>query len=595
MARCRFAGLVRIYTPSLGRDLAVRLSLGGTLGAFAKSGQAKLSGRAMGPADSLVGNATQTPCGLLWTPLVAIAAAAFAIEIPFFFRGSPSGHDFEFHLYTWLEVLSQWKQGIFYPRWAGLAQFGFGEPRFIFYPPASWTLGAGLSAIFPWRLVSSIYIWIVLVAAGVSMYLLARQWLDRRDATFAAVLYAVNPYHLLIVYWRSAFAELLAGCLLPLLLLLLVRAEEKSRRASLLLGVLLAAAWLVNAPSAVMIHYSLALLVGVIAWRRRAAGILLTGATAVLVGAGLAAFYLLPAVYEQRWVNIVQAVSVGLRPMDSFLFTHTADAEHNAFNYLVSSVAVAEIMLTFIAAWAARRWRNRDREPWTSLAAWGTACAALMLPITLPLWNLLPELRFIQFPWRWLLCLGVPFSMLTALGIQRWRWRAAVYLSMLGVLVLAGRHFQPPWWDNAADLREMQDNMATGVGYEGVDEYAPVGADPYSVDRAERQVTVEGAAQAAIRVMRWEPALKVFSAEMSAPDRLRLRLFNYAAWQVEVNGHAVTAGMRNGTGEMLVPLPAGANSVKITFIRTWDRTAGGWISGLTIVVLLLSLRKSSMV
>jgi len=81
---------------------------------------------------------------------------------------------------------------------------------FIFYPPASWTLGALLSAIFPWVVVSEIYIWLALLAAGVSMFLLARQWLDRRDATFAAVLYAVNPYHLLIVYWRSAFAELLA-------------------------------------------------------------------------------------------------------------------------------------------------------------------------------------------------------------------------------------------------------------------------------------------------------------------------------------------------------------------------------------------------
>ena len=161
---------------------------------------------------------------------MAIAAAAFAVEIPFFFLGTPSGHDVEFHLYSWLEVLSQWKQGIVYPRWAALAHFAYGEPRFIFYPPASWTLGAALSAIFPWTLAASIYIWLALLAAGVSMFLLARQWLDRRDATFAAVLYAVNPYHLVIVYWRSAFAELLASSLLPLLLLLLLRADEKGRR-----------------------------------------------------------------------------------------------------------------------------------------------------------------------------------------------------------------------------------------------------------------------------------------------------------------------------------------------------------------------------
>src|ERR1700735_2561154 len=115
---------------------------------------------------------------LLGTPLLAIAATAFAVEIPFFFFGTPSGHDVEFHLYTWLEVLAQWKQGIIYPRWAEWAHFGSGAPRFIFYPPASWTLGAGLSAFFPWTLVPSIYVWLVLVAAGISMFYLAGEWLD---------------------------------------------------------------------------------------------------------------------------------------------------------------------------------------------------------------------------------------------------------------------------------------------------------------------------------------------------------------------------------------------------------------------------------
>ena len=206
---------------------------------------------------------------VLWSPLLAIAAAAFAVEVPFFFFGTPSGHDVEFHLYSWLEVLAQWKQGIFFPRWASLAHFGYGEPRFIFYPPASWTLGALLSSIFPWAIVSSVYIWLVLVAAGVSMFVLARRWLDRRDAIFAAVLYAVNPYHLVIVYWRSAFAELLASCLVPLLLLLVLKAADEGWRVLAPLSLVLAAAWLTNAPAAVMIHYSLALLVLILAWQRR--------------------------------------------------------------------------------------------------------------------------------------------------------------------------------------------------------------------------------------------------------------------------------------------------------------------------------------
>jgi hypothetical protein len=522
---------------------------------------------------------------------MSIAAAAFAVEIPFFFRGTPSGHDVEFHLYSWLEVLSQWKQGIAYPRWAALAHFAYGEPRFIFYPPASWTLGAALSAIFPWTVVASIYIWIVLVAAGVSMFLLARQWLDRRDAIFAAVLYAINPYHLVIVYWRSACAELLASSLLPLLLLVLLRADEKGRRVTIFLALLLASAWLINAPAALMIHYSLALLMVVIAWQRRSPRILVAGTAAVLLGAALAAFYLLPAVYEQKWVNIAEAVSAGSRPLDNFLFIHTADAEHDAFNRVISWVAIAEIMTTFFAAWAARRWGSRNRQLWYSLVVWAAACAVLMLSITSPVWSILPKMRFMQFPWRWLLCLGVPFTLLIVLGVRRWTARGAIYLAMLCVLALAWEHFQSPWWDNAADLREMQDNMATGAGYEGVDEYTPVRADPSSINKDARRAIVDGPARATIRVSQWNPELKLFTAEMSAPDNLALRLLNYPAWRVEVNGRRVQPGTRDGAGQMLIPVDAGANRVQVTLIQTWDRRVGAWISTLAMILVLLLLRK----
>jgi hypothetical protein len=533
---------------------------------------------------------------LVWGPLLAIAAAAFAIEIPFFFLGSPSGHDFEFHLYTWLEVLSQWKHGIFYPRWAALAQFAYGEPRFIFYPPASWTMGAALSTIFPWIIVSSVYIWLVLVAAGSSMFLLARQWLDRRNATFAAVLYAINPYHVLIIYWRSAFAELLASVSLPLLLLLLLRSGEKERRTILLLALVLAGAWLTNAPAAVMIHYSLALLMVVIAWQRRSLRVLLEGSAAVVLGAALAAFYLVPATYEQKWVNISQALSYGVRPVDSFLFTHTDDPDHNHFNYLVSSVAMAEILLTLAVVWSARHWRNRNRELWYCLAAWTAVCAVVMLPITNPLWTILPKLRFMQFPWRWLLALGVPFSLLLVMAFRKWPPRVATYLAMLCVMGWAGHHFQPPWWDRVADLHEMQDIMAMGAGYEGTEEYTPVGATPASLDKDKnaRRVTVEGPAHAAIRVTTWSAERKDVNVEMSAPDNLVVRLFNYPSWRAEVNGREVQTSTQPDTGEMLVPVEAGLNRVQIIFMRTWDRKLGGWISlGAVAFWLAATVRKKS--
>ncbi len=511
------------------------------------------------------------------------------MEIPFFyFHGTPSGHDVEFHLYSWLEVISQWKQGILCPRWAALAHFAYGEPRFIFYPPASWTLGAALSAVFPWTIAVDIYIWIILTAAGVSMFLLVRRWLGRGDAIFAAALYAVNPYHIVIVYWRSAFAELLASSLVPLLLWLLLRAAENERRVFVPLAFFFAAVWVINAPVAVMIHYSAALLAVVFAWKRRLSMVLLICGTAAVLGAALAAFYLLPAIYEQRWVNIAEAVSAGGRPQDNFLFVHTADAEHDAFNRVISWVAVVEIAVTAIAAWGARKWGKENRIVWYAMGAWTLTCALLMLPMSIVLWDVLPKLRFMQFPWRWMLCMGVPFALVVTLGIRRWLWRTAVYALLICVVAFVWHHYQPPWWETADDLREMQDNVASGKGYEGADEYTPIGADPSAVDREARRVTVEGAAHAAIHVFQWQAERKIFTADMSAPDNLALHLFNYPAWRVAVNGRAVQAGTREGTGQMLVPVQAGQNDVEVIFGRTWDRTVGWCISFVAMLFVIIS-------
>jgi hypothetical protein len=523
---------------------------------------------------------------LLWTPLLAIGAVAFLTEIPFFVLGTPSGHDVEFHLYSWLEVLSQWKHGIFYPRWAALAHFAYGEPRFVFYPPASWTLGAGISAIFPWTLASPIYIWIALVLAGATMFLLARRWFDQRDATFAAVLYAVNPYHLVIVYWRSAFAELLASCLVPLLLLLVLRLADGERRVIVPLGFLLAASWLTNAPAAVMIHYSLALLVVFFAWKRKSSSLLLVSAGAVLLGACLAAFYLLPAIYEQRWIEIANAVSPGSRPSDNFLFIHTTDPDHDAFNKIISWIALLEMIIVARCAVTAKLWRQTSRELWIALIGWGIACSGLMFPLSLLLWRILPKMQFMQFPWRWLLCLSMIFTLFVTAGLQRWSMRLAVCLLSLVVIVMGWHRVQPPWWDTSADLREMQDNMYTGEGYEGTDEYTPLGADPSAIDKEARKVTVDGPARADIHVQRWDAEIKTFTAQLSAPDQLALRLFSYPAWMVQVNGREVETTSRTTTGQMLVPVGAGMNRVEIRFTRTWDRTLGGWISLVTLLGLI---------
>ncbi|GAC1433136.1 MAG: 6-pyruvoyl-tetrahydropterin synthase-related protein [Terriglobales bacterium] len=523
---------------------------------------------------------------------------AFAVIVPFFHYGNASGHDFEFHMNSWMEVVNQWKQGIIHPHWAALAHYGYGEARFIFYPPASWTVGAILGLFLPWNLVPGAYIWIALTLSGCSMFFLARRWLPQWDAVFAAALYAANPYHLVIVYWRSAFAELLAAALLPLLLLFVLQAaethSERKIRTFVPLGLIIAAAWLTNVPSAVMVCYSLALLAAVVAIEHRSPRVLLSAGGGILLGVGLTAFYLMPVAFEQKWVNISQVLAPGVQPQDNFLFTIVNDPDHNVFNSLVSLVAASEfVVLAGAAVLFLRRKPQVSAESWAVLV-WAVVAALFMFSFTFTAWTHFPELRFVQLPWRWLLCLNVAVSLMVTQAWRGWFSRAAVALALLGVVALVWHRVLPPWWDSAGDIAEMVDNQESGKGYEGVDEYVPNGADRYEVKQDARRVEFYRAVTAphekvSIAVKQWNAESKSLVAEANRPGTLVLRLFNYPAWKVEVNGQQVNAKSFPVTGQMEIPISAGINKIQLTFRNMKEQVIGEVVSFLTVVSLILFL------
>src|SRR5438445_6213406 len=163
-------------------------------------------------------------------------------------------------------------------------------------------------------------------------------------------------------------------------------------------AMLFAAVWLSNAPAGVLASYSLALLFAWAAigekslrpsWRALSRG---TGGLAL--GFGLAGFYLLPAAYEQRWVNIGQALSSGYQSSQNFLYTEIGDPEHNLFNWIASSVAVLLIVMTGIGALVAyRNTKNvEDREAkeklWRAMLLLGGAATILMLRPSSILWKI---------------------------------------------------------------------------------------------------------------------------------------------------------------------------------------------------------------
>ena len=534
---------------------------------------------------------------------------ALLVIAPFFWLGNASGHDFGFHAASWLDAAGQWKEGIFFPRWTEWANHGFGEPRFIFYPPLSWMLGAALSFVAPWNAVPGVFIVIVQTMAGLCSFALARRFLPRNAALFGAACYAANPYALLVVYMRSDFSEQLACALMPLVVLTALQlcglVENRRRslsRATAFFALAFAAVWLSNAPASVIASYSAALIFAWAALEKKSMQPLLRGAGGLALGFALASFYLAPAAYEQRWVNIGQVLSLGLQPADNFLYTMGNDPEHNVFNWIASSVAVLLLVMTGIAAIAALQRTMQGQESddrkklWRMLLVLCAAAAILMTRQSSFLWLYLPKLRFVQFPWRWMAIVAVPYAYFSAAAMMRqrvrWIWFALVLIAVCGTATVL---VKKTWWDSD-DIPSLQEAVANDQGFEGTDEYDPVGDDHTNLPEKSARVQVlpaeesgGRAPQAEIRIERWTAEERVVRVISTEPLRVGLRLLDYPAWHVEVNRKPVTSEHAENNGEMIVALAPGTQRITARFVRTPDRTLGSAISLLGVLTLLALL------
>ena len=534
------------------------------------------------------------------------------IVLPFFWLGTASGHDFEFHAASWLDAAYQWKEGILFPRWTAWTNHGFGEPRFIFYPPLSWMLGAALTLLVPDLLAPVLFIVLVQTLAGFSAYVLLRKLAAPRAAILGAAFYVINPNTLLMSYVRSDFAEQLACALFPFMLLAALQLcefldDSPPKLSSLTLFALpFAGVWLSNAPAGVIASYSMALLFAWAALSHRSWRILLRGFAGLALGFGLAAFYLLPAAYEQRWVNISQALSSGLLPSQNFLFTAIDDPEHTWFNWIASLCALSLMLLLGLAALASRRFAVREnfsarnRHAFPALLVVGSLAALLTLRLTSPLWNHLPELRFVQFPWRWMSILALVASCFIALAIERRRgWLWFVVLFAL-TLPLTSFLVDNTWWDED-EMPIQRDAIVTGHGFDGTDEYDPLGDDHLDLPLNAPLATILPAAdpadsstpRARLQIQRWTTEHKEIQVDAQSDARVALRLLNYPAWRVEVNGKVLQPERMDDVNQMVIPVEAGSSNIRLRFVRTGDRTLGDALSALSafLAAILLLLRR----
>jgi hypothetical protein len=559
-----------------------------------------------------------------------ILLCAAAANVPQILRGASCGHDFDFHLVSWLDAVNSWRHGILYPHWTPSPNFGAGEPRFIFYPPITWMIGAVLGALLPWRMVPPVFVFLLLAATGLGTRALARQAFDEGVATLAGCTAIFSGYALFTAYERSAFAELTGGFWVPMMLVLMLRRDSKSPapgdqmrsrrwgtqgldRPALLLSLVVAGAWLSNAPLGVMLSYLLAAVAVVVALLARSWVPVLRAAAGAALGLGLAAFFLVPAAWEQRWVAIRQAVDdPGLLIENSWLFGRHADPRlelHDVELIRVSGIAVTMVAVA-LAGLGVSWWRRAlpaDRRWWMPIALIPVGVLFLQFPISDFLWNALPKMRFLQFPWRWLVVVEAPMAIFFASAIwaghRYWRALAAVVCSAAFLAASAFAYaslFQSCDEDDA--VSGMLRDYRAGAGFAGTDEYAPPNADdslvptglPFAclvsnpdirLGQGDPDMTPDWSPDQHSCDATWtEDAKKTtpghfrLLADTSHAGYLVLRLRTYPAWRLRVNGNPVSVMQQRDDGLTAVPVPRGKVDLAADWATTSDVILGRLVS-----------------
>jgi hypothetical protein len=539
--------------------------------------------------------------------LTTLAATALLLA-----RGPSCGHDFDFHLVSWLEVARAWHSGLLYPHWATSANFGAGEPRFVFYPPGSWVLGAALGSIAGWHAAPWLFTAICLFCSGIAMRHFAETWLTPTMATAAACLYIANPYMLFVAYERTAYGELMAAALIPLLLCFAVRPlPPVSALAATIAGI-----WLMNAPSGVMACYVLFWIALLRFFTERnwqpalslSKGAPLRLAASTAIGLVLTGFYLVPAAYQERWVEIARAIGPDMRFQDSFLFHHTGEPFHDAVLHTASILAC--ILLSF-ALMSLALWRNALRSrPLLWLASFVPLILLLLVPVSAPLWRHMPQLAYMQFPWRWLLVLAPVATLSVTGGVARhsrpiWLLVGVAVLCAASIVACTRRFHQ--YCDEQDKVSAQVALMHSGDGQEGTDEYTPRDVDNAEVDQDMPPVRVliapgaeepdSGKVQnpeyqpdptaerhATITVAEWSPEHRVVLLDTPAPGYAVFRLMDYPAWTVRRNGADVARRPRRDDGLLTIPVPHGRSQIDIRWHTTPDIWIGRAISLLGICV-----------
>lgn len=531
----------------------------------------------------------------------ALLLAALLLGAPLLFGRVLAGHDARTYLAYAEELRANAREGLLLPSWAPELNGGYGGPGLLLYPPLVHVLDAALLAAgIRAGVATGLVALALLLASGLSCLAWLRAEGLQRGALAGALAYMAAPYRLVDLYERSALSEHAAFVFPPLVLLALASVGSTRRRVALA-GLALAGLALTNLPMLVLFAATLLAVTAAKGARRLAE---LAGAGAL--GAGIAAFALVPAALASRWTVtelFYGAAAPGFRPSENTIFS--ARSLLPGFSLRVSGAVLATAALSALAFAFATR--GRERSVWGAV---GLLAFAGTLPFAGPLWDALPVVSRLQFPWRLAAPATLALAALVAAAPAPRRAFAVAALAAACALPFLGSMTVPrsllpegpvppaapgvsfpdpravfeaeglatsPWLSNPklADVwylpRTLGPALADEVFRGGPQAIPALGGAP-------------AAGAAKVRVVSWARRVREVEVTASAETSLVLHALAFPGMRVLLDGAPTRAGWERATGLLALRVPAGVHRVAFGWEPFATLRAARAVSGLALLL-----------
>lgn len=581
-----------------------------------------------------------------------ITLLIFLLTIPAFFRMLRPGIFLmqDFHLFRLFEFDRCFRDLQLPCRWAVDAGFGYGEPVFNFYTQVPYLIGQ-LFHLFGLQFVDSIKILFILsiVGSAWAMFLLAKQiWGTNLSAVLSAVVYVYAPYRAVDVWVRGALPEAMAFVIFPLIIFFVNDFYSTKRLRSLaLLGFLLGLLLVNHNLSFLMFIPFLVVWIGFLSFSNKKWKLILPIISSFILALFISAFYLLPVIFESRFVHLDLTIK-GYFDFRAHFVTLYQIFISRFWGYGASlfgpiddiSLSIGQIqwllpivvLLGFIikakkttglpmGGLLSREGRSPERQlhsfdvkldekiprlqPWSFIGKkkdWKRLMIIILIGWfalfmshnkSTPIWEGLPFLAYMQFPWRWFSI--ATFSFAIASGgfalLFRDKYRSLVICCTILLTILVNMSFfREDIWKNIGDKEIFSGKLWEEQISASLPDYWPTSAKDLPSGPPREEITlVEGEGFTSLvskKSFRREYKINIDSEK----GKVEFPIVFFPGWTGKVNGDQMGLYPSGSLGLITADFSKGSYSVLLTFKDTPIRTAGNLISMLSFVVFILLLK-----